>query len=1120
MAFSPALVPSNQKIALTLDSSQITADQTDFPLTVVLDGADPLHEALFTDLGSNSKKLSIQSGDTQLPVEIEYWGTRLSEFVYADVNPILHFSMENFSVNAVIDDINEEISLNASNWSPIVGKFNTGLSQPDTSYPLSLPSDTSFKSISLWIKRTNLANYSAFCCNASGVRLIATKTSGTGNYIYFYNGTVGPNTTLAVSDTNWHHVVIVEGSNSNYHWVYLDGVKDAGEKLSNLAGVVKYFSRPSYASGQENCNIDNLQIYDYKLTDSEVVDLYNSAIPTAVLHTKVPTYSASANTELILSYDSTQVDNTDYVGETGSAPAKSVWDSNFLGVWHMAQDPSGGAGCILDSTGNANHGTPTGLVAGDLMDGLVNKSLNFALGKYINCGNAASLNNIQTYECGFYNISGTNGGYGGLISKYLDNANRIGLYVSPDKNDPVAYLGTNIYLTAPSVSYSNVTDWHFVTFTNSGIVQQCYIDGIASGVAGAVVCNPSATNNGTVYLGAYRYSTGLYPMAGRLSEVRLSSSQRSPDWIKLTNLSLTNQLITFSAYSSPTGVLIAFSRQLYDLNVDPFRIFLEQLYHLPTPIQIEQEQVYGLRLAQLLTQRFADAPTIRALLHEWYGAMPELRKTLWQMYGSPLELRAKLAQSITDAPLLRSGLVELYEISLGLITTLEQSSGATKNIRLSNTQNLGECLTLRARLEQSYRDALKLLAVSEQSYTVAFPLLALVQQLYAVSGVALQTAVIQPSNLTESDFIKSQLQQIYMSSSAGSQSLHSFSLTVGGRNIYSFVAVGIEAGREQYCLTGDISLKSQAEYLPCIVGEPVVITHNAETYHFIVESLARSRSPGQASYTVNIASPAILLDAPHALPMTQEFAPNMAATIAQELVAGTGITLVWQILDWPISKNTLYATDETPLDVLRRIVAAVGGILQSRPDGSLVACYRYPVDIDKLATGIIDHYYTDADNMFSVADSLDLRSGQNVYLISDGLLSEKTHNLREIAIDDDPYGRIIQGYIVPWTGDGVELTTSGGNWVSIEPMGIITEQITEQLEFVNGESSTSSPIYAMLDRTWRERSLGAITYGESGTLSSEIDGESLAEITYQTKYHQWLVRDNAIEDVQFILTAA
>jgi len=547
---------------------------------------------------------------------------------------------------------------------------------------------------------------------------------------------------------------------------------------------------------------------------------------------------------------------------------------------------------------------------------------------------------------------------------------------------------------------------------------------------------------------------------------------------------------------------------------------VEQTYYLTAPVSAWIEQVYGLRLAGLLTQRYYDAPTIRALLHEWYGAMPELRKTLWQMYGSPLELRAKLAQSITDAPLLRSGLVELYEISLGLISTLEQSSGATKNIRLSNTQNLGECLTLRARLEQSYRDALKLLAVSEQSYTVAFPLLALAQQLYTVSGVALQTTVIQPSNLTESDFIKSQLQQIYMSASAGSQSLHSFSLTVGGRNIDSFVAVGIEAGREQYCLTGDISLKSQAEYLPCTVGEPVVITHNAETYHFIVESLARSRSPGQASYTVNIASPAILLDAPHALPMTREFAPNMAATIAQELVAGTGITLVWQILDWPISKNTLYATDETPLDVLRRIVAAVGGILQSRPDGSLVACYRYPVDIDKLATGIIDHYYTDADNMFSVADSLDLRSGQNVYLISDGLLSEKTHNLREIAIDDDPYGRIIQGYIVPWTGDGVELTTSGGNWVSIEPMGIITEQITEQLEFVNGESSTSSPIYAMLDRTWRERSLGAITYGESGTLSSEIDGESLAEITYQTKYHQWLVRDNAIEDVQFILTAA
>jgi hypothetical protein len=332
--------------------------------------------------------------------------------------------------------------------------------------------------------------------------------------------------------------------------------------------------------------------------------------------------------------------------------------------------------------------------------------------------------------------------------------------------------------------------------------------------------------------------------------------------------------------------------------------------------------------------------------------------------------------------------------------------------------------------------------------------------------------------------------------------------------------VDIEAGRDQYCLTGDIQLKSQGEYLQCAVGELVTVTHNGDDYRFIVESLARSRNPGEASYTVNMASPAILLDAPHALPITMEYAPNMASAIAQEIVAPVGVDLVWQLVDWPIPKNTLYATDETPLDVLRRLVGAVGGILQSLPDGSLVACPRYPVDIDKLAAGTIGHYYTDADNMFSVADSLSIRSGQNVYLISDGLLSEKSHELRQVDIDGDAYGRMIQAYIVPWTGDGVELSTSGGEWVSIEPMGIVTEEITEQVEFVNGAGSTSSPIYAMLSREWNNRSLGAITYGEDGSLTSEVDGESLAQVTYQTRYHKWIVRDREIENVQFILTAA
>ncbi|MFA5436844.1 MAG: hypothetical protein WC372_12470, partial [Candidatus Neomarinimicrobiota bacterium] len=88
--------------------------------------------------------------------------------------------------------------------------------------------------------------------------------------------------------------------------------------------------------------------------------------------------SSTNTTSLFLYYDSAQSDNTSYIGEAGDTAAQNVWDSDFIAVYHMAQDPSGGADCILDSTSNENHGTPNGsMVSGDSVDGLLGKAINF-----------------------------------------------------------------------------------------------------------------------------------------------------------------------------------------------------------------------------------------------------------------------------------------------------------------------------------------------------------------------------------------------------------------------------------------------------------------------------------------------------------------------------------------------------------------------------------------------------------------------------------------------------------------------------------------------------------------------------------------------------------------------
>ncbi len=74
----------------------------------------------------------------------------------------------------------------------------------------------------------------------------------------------------------------------------------------------------------------------------------------ANLWVKVPEISSSVDTDIYLFYDTTTT-NSGYVGDTTELPAQNVWDSNYVGVWHMSQDPL--VTTIKDSTSSGTHGT-------------------------------------------------------------------------------------------------------------------------------------------------------------------------------------------------------------------------------------------------------------------------------------------------------------------------------------------------------------------------------------------------------------------------------------------------------------------------------------------------------------------------------------------------------------------------------------------------------------------------------------------------------------------------------------------------------------------------------------------------------------------------------------------
>jgi len=244
----------------------------------------------------------------------------------------------------------------------------------------------------------------------------------------------------------------------------------------------------------------------------------------ACLWTKVPTLISGTNTDLYLYYDKNHADNTSYVGDTGSTPAQNVWDSNFKGVWHLTQDPTGGSNCVLDSTSNVNHGTPGGTMTSD-----------------IGCGTASSLDLTSlTIEAAAYK---RDDGYNMMV----DHA-REGLNV---ENYVLGFTGSTIFFQYNNGGWKSLTKTNYVnndvwfeaatTYDSGNII--LYKDGAevnsSSGNAALVIDTANVFKIARYQVGSQGYANMI------IDEVRVSNIARPSSWIKATYYSNWNNLIIF-----------------------------------------------------------------------------------------------------------------------------------------------------------------------------------------------------------------------------------------------------------------------------------------------------------------------------------------------------------------------------------------------------------------------------------------------------------------------------------------------------------------------------------------------------------------------------------------------
>jgi hypothetical protein len=196
-----------------------------------------------------------------------------------------HWTMDDITGGVIVDEIGS-ISLTYET-TQIAGKFGLAMRSAAPDLNIIASENVGFRSISLWFRRQNTANVSNIIGTLNTTQTFAIDPSYS-HYLYFYNG-IDPysRSTVVCNDTNWHHLVIVEGTTINKCFIYYDGSKYITELNSYFNGVFRQLGRHNSAAGQENCDIDNVQVYDFILSDLEVQELFNTVEETT-LTTLIP----------------------------------------------------------------------------------------------------------------------------------------------------------------------------------------------------------------------------------------------------------------------------------------------------------------------------------------------------------------------------------------------------------------------------------------------------------------------------------------------------------------------------------------------------------------------------------------------------------------------------------------------------------------------------------------------------------------------------------------------------------------------------------------------------------------------------------------------------------------
>ncbi len=323
------------------------------------------------------------------------------------------------------------------------------------------------------------------------------------------------------------------------------------------------------------------------------------------------------------------------------------------------------------------------------------------------------------------------------------------------------------------------------------------------------------------------------------------------------------------------------------------------------------------------------------------------------------------------------------------------------------------------------------------------------------------------------------------------------------RNI-EVISAEVTSDEGSYCFSFSASILRSDDFNHLKPGEDATLLFNDIVYKVIVDERSRSQSFGNKAYSISGRSITARLGEGWSDPITKVWEAENASSIIQELCQEVGITSEYLATDWLIPKGVLSSNAEYRINVIQKIAEAVGAIVQSKPDGTLVILPKYkvsPVHIDTTAPDLV---IASPSDVLSLSESYDVNPKYNEVVVMNMADTDDIYSI-EIIENIDIFGRCkIAVYVYPFK-ETLQLFTSSDS-VNIVYQGV--KQLAfydEIIEIVNGSGSSSKVIKNLIGTpVYITNDLGIISYNASNIKTQEM-GQSLIKISYFTEYHEFNV---------------